>query len=113
MQENFLKSLKTFIFTTLTTLFRYIASDDLIENNQKQIKLLEEDAQRLYKEWFVHLRFPGYKNVKIVDGVPEGWNEGVLGDIAKFKRGKTITKAQVHDGDVPVIAGGFRTSILP
>ena len=48
--------------------------DDLIENNQKQIKLLEEAAQRLYKEWFVDLRFPGHENTKIVDGVPEGWN---------------------------------------
>ena len=53
------------------TLFLY---DDLIENNQKQIKLLEEAAQRLYKEWFVDLRFPGHENTKIVDGVPEGWN---------------------------------------
>ena len=48
--------------------------DDLIENNRKQIKLLEEAAQRLYKEWFVDLRFPGHENTKIVDGVPEGWN---------------------------------------
>lgn len=47
--------------------------DDLIENNQKQIKLLEEAAQRLYKEWFVDLRFPGYETTPIVDGVPEGW----------------------------------------
>lgn len=50
------------------------AYDDLIENNQKQIKLLEEAAQRLYKEWFVNLRFPGHEQTKIVDGVPEGWN---------------------------------------
>ncbi len=50
------------------------AYDDLIENNQRQIKLLEEAAQRLYKEWFVDLRFPGHENTKIVDGVPEGWN---------------------------------------
>lgn len=50
------------------------AYDDLIENNQKQIKLLEEATQRLYKEWFVDLRFPGHENTKIVDGVPEGWN---------------------------------------
>lgn len=50
------------------------AYDDLIENNQKQIKLLEEAAQRIYKEWFVDLRFPGHENTKIVDGVPEGWN---------------------------------------
>lgn len=57
--------------------------DDLIENNQKQIKLLEEVAQRLYKEWFVDLRFPGYEDVEIVDGVPEGWYSGVLGDVAE------------------------------
>ena len=50
------------------------AYDDLIENNQKQIKLLEEAAQRLYKEWFVNLRFPGHENTKSVDGVPEGWS---------------------------------------
>lgn len=81
--------------------------DDLIENNQKQIKLLEEAAQRLYKEWFVNLHFPGYEDVEIVDGVPEGWTEGTLEDVAPFKRGKTITKVQVHDGDVPVVAGGL------
>lgn len=49
------------------------AYDDLIENNQKQTKLLEEAAQRLYKEWFVDLRFPGYEDTEIVDGVPRGW----------------------------------------
>ena len=81
--------------------------EDLIENNQKQIKLLEEAAQRLYKEWFVDLRFPGYEDTPIVDGVPEGWTDGTLGDIAIFKRGKTITKAQVQDGNIPVVAGGL------
>lgn len=55
--------------------------DDLIENNQKQIKLLEETARRLYKEWFVDLRFPGYEDTPIVDGVPEGWKKCLLGDI--------------------------------
>ena len=49
--------------------------DNLIENYQRQIKLLEEAAQRLYKEWFVDLHFPGYENTKIVDGVPEGWRK--------------------------------------
>lgn len=58
------------------------AYDNLIENNQKQIKLLEEAAQRLYKEWFVDLRFPGYENTPIVDGVPDGWAFGELCDIA-------------------------------
>jgi len=81
--------------------------DDLIENNQKQIKLLEETARRLYKEWFVNFRFPGYEDTPIVDGVPEGWADGALGDIAVFKRGKTITKAQVSDGNIPVVAGGL------
>ena len=79
----------------------------LIENNQKQIKLLEEAAQRLYKEWFVDLRFPGYEDVAVVDGVPEGWKKGMLSDVAVFKRGSTITKSQVNEGNVPVVAGGL------
>lgn len=83
------------------------AYDNLIENNQKQINLLEDATQRLYKEWFVDLRFPGYEDTPIVDGVPEGWEDGTLGDIAVFKRGKTITKAQVSDGNIPVVAGGL------
>lgn len=81
--------------------------DTLIGNNQKQFKLLEEAAQRLYKEWFVDLRFPGYEDVKIVDGVPEGWKIGTLEDIGAFKRGKTITKKQIQSGKVPVVAGGL------
>lgn len=83
------------------------AYDDLIENNQKQIKLLEEAAQRLYKEWFVDLRFPGHENTKITDGIPEGWRRGALADVATFKRGKTITKEQTNPGVVPVVAGGL------
>ena len=63
------------------------AYDDLIEKNQKQIKLLEEAAQRLYKEWFVDLRFPGHENTKIVDGVPEGWKKERLVDIAEIQYG--------------------------
>ena len=61
--------------------------DDLIENNQKQIKLLEEAAQRLYKEWFVDLHFPGYENTPIIDGVPQGWNRERLIDIADVQYG--------------------------
>lgn len=84
------------------------AYDDLIENNQKQIKLLEEAAQRLYKEWFIDLRFPGHESTPIVNGLPEGWIMGTLGQIAEFKRGKTITKSQVMDTDqLPTnLAGG-------
>lgn len=66
--------------------------ESLVENNQKQIKLLEEAAQRLYKEWFVDLRFPGHENTQIIDGVPEGWSTGVLGDIA-FDAGKRENKS--------------------
>lgn len=65
------------------------AYDDLIENNQKQIKLLEEAAQRLYKEWFVDLRFPGYETTPIIDGVPEGWENKNLSDIAEVVMGQS------------------------
>ena len=71
--------------------------DDLIENNQKQIKLLEEAAQRLYKEWFVDLRFPGYENTPIVDGLPEGWSYKPLSDLFRFVRGKSYTSKELSD----------------
>ena len=61
--------------------------DDLIENNRKQIKLLEEAAQRLYKEWFVDLRFPGHETTPIVDGVPEGWRSLYLQEIVGYEIG--------------------------
>lgn len=83
------------------------AYDNLIENNQKQIKLLEEAAQRLYKQWFIDLRYPGHETTKIVDGLPEGWRNGCIEEIAEFKRGKVITKAQVVEGNIPVVAGGL------
>lgn len=79
------------------------AYDDLIENNQKQIKLLEEAAQRLYKEWFVDLRFPGHENTKIVDGVPEGWKIASIADICDTVGGGTpSTKIQSYyeKGDI-------------
>lgn len=83
------------------------AYDDLIENNHKQIKLLEEAALKLYKEWFVKLNFPGHETTKIADGVPDGWKKGKLSDLGEFKRGKTITKDQTLSGSVPVVAGGL------
>jgi len=63
------------------------AYDDLIENNQKQIKLLEEAAQRLYKEWFVDFRFPGYENAKFIDGIPEGWRKEPICNIVSYEIG--------------------------
>ena len=76
-----------------TILSRY---DSLIEKYQKQIKLLEEAAQRLYKEWFVDLRFPGHENTKIVDGVPEGWEKKKIGDIVIYydKQRKPLSSMQ-------------------
>lgn len=81
------------------------AYDDLIENNQKQIKLLEEAAQRLYKEWFVDLCFPGHENTKIVDGVPEGWSRGLLKELISVNYGKDHKKAP-DDGNIPVYGSG-------
>ena len=79
--------------------------DDLIENNQRQIKLLEEAAQRLYKEWFVDLRFPGHENVQIVDGVPEGWSKQTVGSvIGKVARTTQIMTSDYLDhGTIPII----------
>jgi type I restriction enzyme S subunit len=83
--------------------------DDLIENNQKQIKLLEEAAMRLYKEWFVKLRFPGYETTKIIDGVPEGWAKKSINDLMTFHRGYDLTKNNMLDGSIPVVGS---TSII-
>lgn len=77
------------------------AYDDLIENNRRQIKLLEEAAQRLYREWFVELRFPGHESVKVVDGVPEGWKKVCLKDICETKTGKKDANFGCDDGAYP------------
>lgn len=81
------------------------AYDDLIENNQKQIRLLEEAAQRLYKEWFVDLRFPGHEQTQIIDGVPEGWEfQEIVAVLKKISRTKHIlTKDYLPNGAIPVI----------
>ena len=82
-----------------------VTYDDLIENNQKQIKLLEEAAQRLYKEWFVDLRFPGHENTEIVDGVPEGWIKEEIGKIIKkVHRTKQIVASEYrNEGSIPIV----------
>lgn len=81
------------------------AYDNLIENNQKQIKLLEEAAQRLYKEWFVDLRFPGYEDTPIVDGVPEGWSLSPISDFGEVVTGKTPSteKKEYYGGNIPFV----------
>ena len=88
------------------------AYDSLIETNQRQIKLLEEAAQRLYKEWFVDLRFPGHKDVLVVDGVPEGWKKKKVTDLLQIRYGKD--HKSLDDGDIPVYgSGGIMRRVKP
>jgi type I restriction enzyme S subunit len=97
--------------------------DELIENNRRRIQLLEQTARLLYKEWFVHLRFPGHEHVKIIDGVPEGWERKPLGgivatnvesykarelpdeinyiDISSVTEGRIITKSAMSSNEAP------------
>jgi len=78
------------------------AYDDLIENNRRRIQLLEQSARLLYKEWFVHLRFPGHEHVKITDGVPEGWERKKLGEITSLNYGKALKESDREPGPFPV-----------
>ena len=75
------------------------AYDDLIENNRKQIKLLEEAAQRLYREWFIDLRFPGHETTPIIDGIPEGWEKKKLENICPIVTGKRDANFGSPDGE--------------
>ena len=84
------------------------ASDKLIENNRRQIALLEEAAQRLYKEWFVDLHFPGTVRRSEEKCLPDGWKKGTLGEIAEFRRGKVIKATETSEGQIPVVAGGLQ-----
>lgn len=91
------------------------AYDKLIENNRRQIKLLEEAAQRLYKEWFVDLRFPDHETTPIHNGIPEGWTKGSLLDLADVVRGCSYSSDQIVAGNRTLINlgnltpfGGFR-----
>jgi type I restriction enzyme S subunit len=84
------------------------AHSNLIENNRKRIALLEEAARLLYREWFVHLRFPGHEHSKIADGLPAGWQRRPLGEVASIRKGRNITRDTVQRGDIPVVAGGLK-----
>lgn len=79
------------------------AYNDLIENNQKQIKLLEEAAQRLYKEWFVDLRFPGHEHTAIVDGVPEGWSRKAISELGEYINGFAFKPSDWNTKGKPII----------
>ena len=101
-------------------LFQY---DNLIENNNKRIKLLEQMAENLYKEWFVRFRFPGYEDVEFEEKKPRGWQVGTetkkhfaptifkydeFRNIGSFVRGKNITAVKMVEGDIPVISAGLQ-----
>ena len=90
--------------------------DELIENNRRQIKLLEEAAQRLYKEWFIDLKFPGHESTPIVDGLPEGWKRGTLLTLVDVARGCSYSSDEIMQGEKTLINlgnltpfGGFRS----
>lgn len=91
------------------------AYDELIENNRKQIKLLEEAAQRLYKEWFVDFKFPGHETTPLIDGLPGGWERGTLLDLVDVVRGCSYSSDEIMQGEKTLINlgnlapfGGFR-----
>ena len=77
------------------------AYDDLIENNRRRIALLEEAARLLYREWFVHFRFPGHELVKIIDGLPERWEQRVLSDIVEVVK-DTVKPSDFVDDDIHI-----------
>lgn len=102
----FFQKKKIFVYENLATqqkianiLSRY---DEAIENNNKRIKLLEQMAQNLYKEWFVRFRFPGYKNCEFENGIPVGWNVEKLGNVANISTGKCNREDAEDDGIYPL-----------
>lgn len=87
------------------------AYDELIENNKQRIKLLEEMAEEIYKEWFVRLRFPDYENTKIVDGLPECWEKVKIDDYIKFEKGiepgsDNYSSEKIDDNYLPFLRVG-------
>lgn len=99
--------------------------DEMLENNNKRIRLLEQMAENLYKEWFVRFRFPRYEDVEFKEKKPRGWQVGTddkkhyaptifkydeFRNIGSFVRGKNITAAQMVEGNIPVISAGLQPS---
>ena len=78
------------------------AYDDLIENNRQRIALLEVAARLLYREWFVHFRFPGHEHISLIDGIPEGWERRRFGQIAELNYGKALKEENRVQGAYPV-----------
>ncbi len=86
------------------------AYDNLIENNNKRIRLLEQMAENLYKEWFVRFRFPGHEYYEFEKGIPKRWKKSPLSEICVFKRGKNITSEEMCEGNIPVVSAGIDVS---
>ena len=118
LTQTILRGIKLQIFTDLLIQQRIAsilaAYDDMIENNRRRIQLLEQAARLLYKEWFVHLRFPGHEHVKIKDGVPEGWEVGTISDFYTTASGGTPSRKNpdFYIGNIPWVKtqelnGGF------
>ena len=88
------------------------AIDELIENNRRRVEVLEEMARAIYREWFVHFRFPGHENATFVDSdlgpIPEGWDIGTVGDVLRLQRGFDLPTKSRSLGDVPIIAASGR-----
>jgi type I restriction enzyme, S subunit len=80
------------------------AYDDLIETNNQRIKLLEQTARELYKEWFVRMRFPDFKKTKFKKGIPEGWEVVYFRDFIKLNRGFDLSDEKIIEGEYPVVA---------
>lgn len=80
------------------------AYDSQIENNQKRIKLLEQMAENLYKEWFVRFRFPGYETAEFEGGMPKGWNVEKLKKFITFYRGKSYSSDDISSGDYVLLS---------
>lgn len=78
------------------------AYDDAIENNRRRMALLEESARLLYREWFVHLHFPGHARTRITDGVPKGWERAPLGEHLVLNYGKALKSEDRLEGQIPV-----------
>ena len=113
LNQNHLHSLKILIHDLPTQ--KKIASilsayDDLIQNYKKQIEALQTAASELYKEWFVRFRFPGYKNSRFENGIPEGWKISLASELGEFIRGKNITAEEMKEGMIPVISAGIEPS---
>ena len=84
--------------------------DDLIENNRRRVEILEEMARLLYREWFVHFRFPGHEDVELVDSdlspIPKGWEARRLGDLLELAYGKALKADDRMGGPVSVYGSG-------